>query len=1121
MRRDLLLLSWFACGLGLLILAPEAGADDRASEEFFEATIRPLLVEKCQSCHGDDDPKAGLALTSRQTILDGGAAGPSAEPGDPGASLLIEVVGYDSEPRMPPKGKLSDTEIDALTRWIELGLPWPDSVGGDSAPPSGLGSMVVDRGDHWAFQPVVEVAPPMVEDEGRVRNEVDRFVIDRLEREGLKLSPEADRRTLIRRLSFDLIGLPPTPEEVDAFVSDEAPDAYDRLVDRLLDSPHHGEQWARHWLDVARYSDTKGYVYAREETSWVHARTYRDWVVRAFNEDLPYDRFLLLQVAADQAADQPEDLAAMGFLTLGRRFLGVKHDIIDDRIDVVSRGMLGLTVACARCHDHKYDPIPTADYYALYGVFGNSEEQLVPAVSEQRWSEADEAFLAGLKERRAALDDRLAAEREAASDRVRNRVEEYLLAQFSLEKYPGEAFSQILSEKDLIPASVHRWRAAIDRAERLGDPVLRAWVEFSRIPPEEFPSRAEEVSRVLSDAPPSVVNPVVASAFASPPENREEVASHYARIFREVIDRWEEFVEGSTSGDGPVPEGLPDADLEAIRRVLYGAGSPCEVPDEALVNIEYFFPTSTVVELWKLQGEVDRWLIRSPAALPHALILADRDAESMTEPRVFRRGNAANLGAVVPRRFLQVLSEPEAEPFRRGSGRLELATAIIDPSNPLTARVAVNRVWMHSFGEGLVRSPGDFGSRAEPPSHPELLDWLASRFMAEGWSLKWLHRQIALSATYRQAATGPVGPGLFAKATQIDPQNRLLWKMPVHRLSFEELRDALLAVSGQLDRRIGGKSEPLFSGADSTRRTLYGTVDRQELPSVLRVFDFANPDLLIPQRGETTVPQQALYFLNHPFLRDCARVLANRDEVTRSANDEDRVRQLYSLVYQREPTPEQRELAMALVKAAEAEAVPGPPATAGDWKYGYGRFDESSGLVADFRPLPVFSEDGWQGGPSWPDSGLGWVRLTAEGGHPGNDREHAAVRRWVAPRDATIRIDSTLVHEVAQGDGIRGFLSSSRDGLLDSVEVHNSRAELKTQAMEVRAGDLIDFVVDIRDGLNSDQFLWAPIITEVGPEAPTTWKARDDFSGGSTPSLGPWEQLAQVLLMSNEFSFVE
>ncbi|QDV32574.1 PSD1 and planctomycete cytochrome C domain-containing protein [Tautonia plasticadhaerens] len=1107
--------------LVLTILGAGARAEDRPAEEFFEATIRPILVEKCGSCHDDDGPKGGLSLTSRGAILAGGDSGPAAESGEPGASLLVEVVRYDSEPRMPPGGKLSDGEIEALTRWIELGLPWPGSDAGTPPQQEGRGGMAVDRGDHWAFRPVEEVEPPGVEDEDRVRTPIDRFVISRLEAEGLGLSPEADRRILIRRLSFDLTGLPPTPEDADAFVADESPDAYDRLVDRLLDSPHHGEHWARHWLDVARYSDTKGYVYAREESSWVHARAYRDWVVRSLNEDMPYDRFLLLQVAADQAADEPEDLAAMGFLTLGRRFLGVKHDIIDDRIDVVSRGMLGLTVACARCHDHKYDPIPTSDYYALYGVFRNSEEALVPAVGESRWAAADEAFLAELETRQAALRGRLSAERGAASGRVRGRVEDYLLAQFSPEKYPGEAFSQILTAADLIPASVHRWREAIDRGERLGDPVLRAWIDYARIPPDEFRGRAEQVHRSLADAPPSVVNPAVAAAFPSPPASREEVARRYGAVFRDVIACWERRIEEAKSEGTPPPDRLPDPDLEAIRRLLYGEASPCEVPDEALVNIEFFFPTSTVVELWQLQGEVDRWLIRSPEAPPHALILADRDPEAMIEPRVFRRGNAANPGEVVPRRSLRVLSGPDDGPFRLGSGRLELARSIVDPTNPLTARVAVNRAWMHHFGAGLVDSPGDFGTRAGSPSHPELLDWLAARFVAEGWSLKWLHREIVRSATYRQAAAGPADLERSERASRLDPENRLLWRMPVHRLSFEELRDALLAASGRLDRRIGGPSGPLFGPSEAARRTLYGTVDRQELPTVLRVFDFANPDLLIPQRSATSVPQQALFFLNHPFMRTCARALVDRDEVAKAANDEERVRRLYRAVYQREPTPAQIGSAIALVRASAAEPEVGPPPTAGDWSYGYGRFEESSGRVTNFRPLPFFSGEGWQGGPSWPDPGLGWARLTAEGGHPGNDRDHAVIRRWVAPSDGRIRVESTVTHDVARGDGIRAFLCGGRHGLIRSVEVHDDRASIGVESLQVRAGDVIDFVVDLRDGLDSDQFRWAPVITGLGTGGATTWDARDDFAGDSTPTLGPWEQLAQVLLMSNEFSFVE
>lgn len=1105
--------------VALLLSASSARGDDRAAEEFFEASIRPMLVEKCQSCHGAEAQKGGLALTSRSAILAGGDSGPAAEVGEPDASLIIEAVRYDSEPRMPPKGRLSDAEVDSLTRWVELGMPWPDGAGESPAAPADDLSIDEEASRHWAFQPIRSVDPPSIPEPDRASTPIDRFILGQLDAEGLAPSPPADRRTLIRRVTLDLTGLPPTPEEVDAFLADERPDAYDRLVDRLLGSPHYGEQWARHWLDVARYSDTKGYVYAREETTWVHAPAYRDWVVGALNEDLPYDRFLMLQVAADQEADHPSDLAAMGFLTLGRRFLGVKHDIIDDRIDVVSRGMLGLTVSCARCHDHKYDPIPTADYYSLYGVFRNCAEQLVPAVEEEGRGDETDAFEAGLRERLAKLNDRLEAERAGASDRVRARVADYLRAQFALEDYPDEAFSQILSADDLIPASVHRWREALDRAGEDGDPVFRAWHEFIRLNADEFETRAAEVSQTLASALPSAVNPIVARAFAEPPDTREAVADRYGAIFQEVIERWEDLQDRAEADGSTMPEGLPDPEAEALRVVLFGPDSPCEVPDEGLSNIEFFFPTGTTAELWTLQGEVDRWLIRTPEASPHAMVLVDRPSELLQ--RVFRRGNPANLGEVVPRRFLQVLSESDGGQFVHGSGRHELARAIIDPENPLTARVAVNRVWMHHFGEGLVRTPGDFGTRAETPSHPGLLDWLASRFVSNGWSLKWLHREIVRSATYRQAAGGPSDPGLFGRAMQLDPENRLLWRMPVHRLSFEELRDALLAISGELDERMGGRPTDLFSHPFPERRTLYGRVDRQDLPTILRVFDFANPDLLIPQRGETTVPQQALFFLNHPFLRGRARALANREEVASAPGPEEKVRRLYRRVYQREPTPRQLEASLSLVRAAEDDPTAEPPTTAEDWQYGYGRFDEDSGEVADFRPLPHFSGEAWQGGPSWPDSSLGWARLTAEGGHPGNDRDHAAVRRWVAPRDLTIRIRSTLMHEVAAGDGVRGFLCSSRLGRIASAEVHESSAAFDVEEMQVRAGDVIDFVVDIRDTLNSDQFLWAPVITEVDPPGPTAWDARVDFGGGPAPTLGPWEQLAQVLLMANEFSFIE
>jgi hypothetical protein len=1061
-------------------------ADD--ADDFFEAKVRPLLVEKCQECHRGEAPKGRLDLTSRASLLKGGRSGPAAVSGQPDESLLIEVVHYDSEPRMPPKARLSDPEVAALTRWVELGLPWPGGQGGAS---SGSTERTGVKARHWAFQPVAQVAPPEVKDPTWARTPIDRFVLARLESEGLTPSPPADRRTLIRRMTRDMTGLPPTAEEVDAFVRDDRPDAIECLVDRLLSSPQYGEQWARHWLDVARYSDTKGYVYAREERFWVHAWAYRDWVVRALNDDMPFDRFVTLQVAADRVApDDRASLAAMGFLTLGRRFLGVTHDIIDDRIDVVARGMLGLTVACARCHDHKFDPIPTSDYYALYGIFRNSSERMV----EVGTSDASEAFRAGLAERQVKLEKRLSEERVAAADRVRARVTDYLTAQLELQKYPEEGFDQILAKEDLIPASVRRWRDVLAAASHRGDPVFRAWAEFSRLKPAEFGGRAADVCRFLDEAGPDVVDAAVAAAFTSPPATMREVAERYGAVFQEACQ---------------------NEDHESLRRVLFGPESPCEVPDEPIVNIEAFFPTSTTEELWKLQGEVDRWLIRSSEAPPCAAVLVDRT--STVEARVFRRGNPANQGEVAPRRFLEVLAGLDAKPFTDGSGRLDLARAIVAPGNPLTARVIVNRLWSHHFGAGLVHTPSDFGLRAEPPTHPDLLDWLASRFMAEGWGLKWLHRMILLSASYQQASVGGTDPTQGGRATQLDPENRLLWRGPRHRISFEEMRDALLASSGELDLSMGGKPVDVLAAPFSTRRTLYGLVDRQEFPAVLRVFDFANPDLHVPQRGETIVPQQALFLMNHPFLVGRARAIAARPEVLAAPSHEDRVRTLFQLLYQREPSRPQIDMALALVKGAEAEVVPAPPANARDWRYGYGEVDPSVGRLKKFEELPYFGEGAWQGGPSWPDAMLGWLRLDAEGGHPGNDKAHAVVRRWVAPREGVVSIRSTLIHEVKQGDGILAWLIGGQQGTLKTAAVHNEREDFSTGSVVVKVGDTIDFVVDLRDNLNSDQFLWVPVISYE--DGSRTWDAARDFSGPPIVRLDTWEQLAHALLMANEFAF--
>ena len=766
--------------------------------------------------------------------------------------------------------------------------------------------------EHWAFQPVRPVTIPDTGSTGSAQNPIDRFVLARLETAGIHPAPPADPRTLIRRLSLDLTGLPPEPADVDRFITETARDrtgAVNRLIDRLLNSPRHGERWGRHWLDVARYSDTKGYVYGREEPRFVHAPAYRDWVIKALNTDLPYDRFLLLQLAADQLVPADStDLAALGFITGGRRFLGVTHDIIDDRIDVITRGTLGLTVACARCHDHKYDPIPTADYYSLYGVLRGNDDQLV-TINEPQDSE-----LAALRKK---FSDQMRLRRSEANARLRQRTGEYLAAQLNPKDYPEEGFDQILSAADIIPMAVRRWRDHIKVAATPDHPIFGPWriliLDLKDVPNPEWPAAAAKAWATAQRHAPNW-NPLVAQAFRQPPTSRSQVAQCYGALFTQVDTDWKALNEAAHTAKNPPPTQLPDPTSEALRRFLHDPASPTTVPDTGLVNTEYLYPTQVTEELWQLQGAVDRRLIAVGAQA--ALMLAERPPEP--QPVVFRRGSPSQPGPEVPRRFIEVLSGPDRRPFAQGNGRLELARAIASPDNPLTARVMVNRVWQHHFGTGLVKTPSDWGLRAEAPSHPELLDWLALRFVESGWSLKALHRLIVSSEAYQRASAGqePWPDDEGARLRRIDPDNRLLASFPLRRLDFEQLRDAQLAVTGELEYRIGGSPSGLLEPSNQ-RRSVYGLVDRQFLPGVLRTFDFANPDLHVAVRHETTVPQQGLFFLNGPFAANRARMLAR---AISGLSPEDRIRHLHRRLFQRAARPD--EIAAGLQFVAEAERAP-------------------------------------------------------------------------------------------------------------------------------------------------------------------------------------------------------
>jgi len=658
--------------------------------EYFEKQVRPLLVSHCFSCHGPEKQQAELRVDSREALLKGGKSGPALVPGNVEKSLLVQPVHRDET--IDLENRLTDHQFEVLSMWIKAGAAWTDPGTIRIAATSAPLPTPKDRA-FWSFQPIRRPTPPAVRGSTWTQSPIDRFVLSKLWEKGLHPSAAADKRTLIRRVTFDLIGLPATPQEIDAFLSDESPAAFARVVDRLLASPHFGERWARHWLDVARYGEDQAHTF--QARKYPDGFRYRDWVVRAFNSDMPYDRFLMEQIAGDllDGPNRADRLAALGFFALGPVYYGkAVDDELDDRIDTLSRGILGLTVACARCHEHKFDPIFQHDYYALQGVFASTtykEYVLLPD---------------------GGLDEK------AVSDPIDKMVR---------EKKPTEKRK----------------------------PVLHSLTE------------------------------------------------------------------------GPKPANV----------------------------------------------------------------------------RIQIRGNPTTLGDEVPRRFLAILSNETPTKFTRGSGRLELAEAIVSKQNPLTARVMVNRVWHHLFGRGIVATPSNFGSLGQPPSHPELLDYLASRFMANGWSIKALIRDIVLSATYQQSSRHD------ATAMRIDPDNQYLGRMNRKRLEVEPWRDAMLAVAGNLEARLGGPSVDL-SAANNQRRTLYGGISRHQLDPLLRLFDFPDPNLTADRRPVTSVPLQQLFVLNSEFMARQAKKLAARITVS-AKDDQERIRSAFLLVFGRLPGDREVELA--------------------------------------------------------------------------------------------------------------------------------------------------------------------------------------------------------------------
>jgi mono/diheme cytochrome c family protein len=899
------------CLLGVFLSTAAPGAEPRPvtprEAEFFEKQIRPLLVDNCFKCHGPSRQEAGLRLDSRAALEKGGFNGSPIDVAEPENSLLMQAVRQTGKLKMPPKSKLKPEQIDALAAWIKMGAPWQVNTTKD----------VADAWKkHWAFQPITNPPIPKVKDRDWPQSALDHFVLAKLEQKGLRPSASADRRTLLRRVTFDLIGLPPTPEEIAAFEADQAPDAFAKVVDRLLASPHYGERWGRYWLDVARYADNKGYVFF-EDKEYPWAYTYRDYVIRSFNDDLPYDQFVLQQLAADRLPHDKDrrSLAALGFLTLGGRFMNNQQDILDDRIDVVTRGLLGLTVACARCHDHKFDPIPSQDYYSLYGVFASSVEPNVPPLLEEPpKTEAYAAFDKEMKAREQKLDEFIQERFAKLIADAKTRAAGYLIAANVIRDHPiGEDFMFIADMNDLNPSMIVRWKDYLARTRKSHHSVFAPWHALAALPEKEFADKAPAVLEQLLKDKSQPINPLVAKALTDkPPQTLAEAAERYGTLLNDVEKRWQEIVQEAAMAQRPLPKSLPDAAEEELRQVFHDADGPPNVLLSQMSDLMLLPDRPSQDKLKALRKAVDDWRATGPGAPPRAMAL--EDAAVPFEPHVFKRGNPNQLGEAVPRRFLQVLAGEKRQPFQQGSGRLELAQAIVDRKNPLTARVLVNRVWQHHFGTGLVRTPSDFGMRSEPPSHPELLDYLATQFMENGWSIKKLHRLILLSAAYQQKSDDR------ADCRKVDPENTLLWKMNRRRLDFEATRDALLRVSGRLDRTLGGPPVKDIFAPKATRRTVYAYVDRLNFPSSFRTFDVPSPDTTSPQRDTTTVAPQALFFMNHPFLVECSRGFLQRPEIKAETDMAKRVALLYGLLYGRPPVEAEVDLAREFLDTTKTKA---------------------------------------------------------------------------------------------------------------------------------------------------------------------------------------------------------
>ena len=903
-------------------------AQDQA--EFFEKKIRPLLSASCAGCHNPKTKTAGLDLSTGEGFMAGGAGGTLINTSNPTDSRLLKVTSYDETLKMPPQGKLSAEQLQDLATWVKAGAAWPGVDATKMAPPTGKmitrkhGSAFSDaEKKFWAFQPVQTPKAPSVQSTAWPKSPIDNFILAGLEAKGLKPSAPAGKLALLRRVTFDLTGLPPTEAEISAFLADSSSAAFAKVVDRLLESPRYGERWGRHWLDVSRYADSTG---NDEDHRYPYAWRYRDYVIDSYNKDVPYNQFVREQLAGDLLPSpdggqiNKRGRIATGFLALGAKAIAQQdkkkmlYDVYDEQVDVTSKAFLGLTMSCSRCHDHKFDPILQRDYYSMIGFFANTKSfkdaethvskllylPLVPPAEYKKYQD----HLDKVSAKKLEMEDVVEGEKERLAKELTPRLADYMLAAKTVATGAAKA-------------------ADVAKEKNLDEPILEKWVKY-----QQFDWRQKPHLEAWSKATPETIA-AVARTY------QENYAAQLVK-WDAKIARWRENARKMLKEMDMPPPPRPEFNAEEdgfFFDIYFERGGPFAISER---DQEKRFSVDAKAAMARLKLEQEELKKNGPPEPDMACGV--EDASSAVKQQLFIRGDYNSLGEETPRAYPTILTKGgDVMPGDKGSGRLALADWIAGQSNPLTARVMANRIWQRHFGEGIVRTPDNFGKMGERPTHPELLDYLASSFVDNGWSVKKFHRQILLTAAY-QMSSAP-SPAALEK----DPENRLLSHFNRRRLDVEEIRDGLLAVDGSLDYEMGGtmqkgvgtdgenSQDRLSVNPDKLkRRTVYVPLRRANLPALLNLFDFGDATTTTGKRAVTNVAPQALFMLNSEFLSERSANLAAQ-VLKLKASPSERMEIIYLRTLNRQPEAGEVDSALTYLDAYQ-QKFPGEKAETAAWQ---------------------------------------------------------------------------------------------------------------------------------------------------------------------------------------------